>query len=125
MRLFDYRKKIRRTVSGGPAGRVPNNQHLDPVGEMGADVGTKPDRPSAEGSDNMSVTNSEVESTMNHRRCRAVLRDPMFSDEAFNDFSSADAYIRTARNGLSRATKQYLTDVRVSFLCPNRITICQ
>ena len=76
MRLFDYRKKVCRTVSGGTAGRAPNDQDVDPVGETGADVGTKPDCPSAEGSDNMSVTNSEVESAMNHRRCRAVLRDP-------------------------------------------------
>ena len=76
MRLFDCRKKVRRTVSGGPAGRVPNHQDLGPVGETGADVRTKPVRPSAEGSDNMFVTNSEVESAMNHRRCRAVLRDP-------------------------------------------------
>ena len=60
MRPFDYRRKVRRTVSGGPAGRVPNHQDLDPVGETVADVETKPDCPSAEGSDNMSLTNSEV-----------------------------------------------------------------
>ena len=77
-----------------------------------------PDCASAEGSENMSVTNSEVESAMNYRCCTDILRDPEFSEEAFNAFSSADAYIRTARNGLSRATKQYLTDVRVSFLFP-------
>ena len=112
-------------MSEGPAGRTPSARDLDLVGETGADMGTMSDCPSAEGSENMSVTNSEVESAMNHRRCRAILRDPEFSEEAFNAFSSADAYIRTARNGLSRATKQYLTDVRVSFLCPNRITICQ
>ena len=75
-----------------------------------------PDCPSAEGSENMSVTNSEVESSMNHWRCRAILRDPEFSEEAFNAFSSADAYIRAAQNGLSRATKQHLTDVRVRFI---------
>ena len=71
--------------------------------------------PSAEGSEDMSVTNSEVESAMNHQRCRAVLRDPKFSGEAFNAFSSADAYIRAARDGLRKATKQHLTDVQVSF----------
>ena len=123
MRLFDYRKKVCRTVSGGPAGRAPNNEDLDPVGETGADVGTKPDCPSAESSDNMSVSNLEVESAMNHRRCRAVLRDPKFSDEAFNAFSSGDAYIRAARDGLRKATRQYLTDVQVSFLCQKRIAI--
>ena len=120
MHLFGYRKKVRRTVSGGPAGRVPNNQDLDPVGETVADVETQPDCPSAEGSYIMSVTNLEVESAMNHRRCRAVLRDLKFSDEAFNAFSSGDAYIRAARDGLRKATRQYLTDVQVRFLCPEK-----
>ena len=110
-------------MSEGPARRAPDNQDLDPVGETGATVGTMPDCPSAEGSENMSVTNSEVESAMNHRHCRAVLRDPKFSDEAFNAFSSGDTYIRATRDGLRRATKQYLTYVQVSFLCQKRITI--
>ena len=73
-----------------------------------------PECPSAEGSENMSITNSEVESATNHRRCRAVLRDPEFSEEAFNAFSSADAYIRAARDGLVRATDQHLKDMQVS-----------
>ena len=111
-------------MSRDPIGGVPNNRDLDPIGETGASAGTAPNFPSAGGSENMSVTNSEVESAMNHRRCRAVLRDPKFSEEAFNAFSSSDAYIRAARDGLRRATKQYLTDVQVSFLCPKRITIC-
>ena len=114
--MFGTRKKVHRTKPEGPASRTPNARVLDPVVEAEADIGTMQACPSAEGSENMSVTNSEVESAMNHRRCRAVLRDPEFLEEAFNAFSSADAYIRTARNGLSRATKQYLTDVRVSFL---------
>ena len=37
---------------------------------------------------------------------------------AFNAFSSADAYIRAARNGLDRATEQHLKDVQVNLLCP-------
>ena len=77
-------------MSGDLAGRTPNNRDLDPTREVGAVMGTTPDCPSAEGSDNKSVTNSEVESAMNHRRCRAVLRDPKFSDEAFSAFSSGD-----------------------------------
>lgn len=62
----------------------------------------------------MYITNSEVESAMNHRRGRDALRDPGFSKEAFNAFSSADAYIRDARDGLARATDQHLKDMRVS-----------
>ena len=87
-----------------------------PAEEPGADMGVTSDCPSSEGSENMSVTNSEVESAMNHRRWRAILRDPHYSKEAFDAFSSADAYIRAARDGLSRATKQHLTDVRVRFI---------
>ena len=73
-----------------------------------------PDCPSAEESDDVSVTNSEVESAMNHRRRRASLHDPGFKKEAFNAFSSADAFILAARDGLTRATYQYLKDMRVS-----------
>ena len=53
---------------------------------------------------------------MNHRRRRAVLRDPGFTNEAFNAFSSADAYIQAARDGLARATNQHVKDIRVSLL---------
>ena len=62
----------------------------------------------------MSVTNSEVESAMNHHHRRAALRDPGFSKEAFDAFSSADAYIRDARDGLARAIDLHLEDMRVS-----------
>ena len=69
---------------------------------------------SAENLDDVSVTKYEVESAMNHRHQRATLRDHGFSNEAFNTISSADAYIRATRDGLTRATEQYLKDVRVS-----------
>ena len=62
----------------------------------------------------MSAMNSEVESAMNHRRRWAVLRDPNFSEEAFNALNSGDAYIRAAQDGLARATDQYLKDIWVS-----------
>ena len=114
-----------RTISGGPAGHTSRSQDPDPAVKTGADVGLTPNCPPADVSDDVSVTNSEVESAMNHRRRRAVLQDPGFSEEAFNAFSSADAYIRAARDGLNRATKQHLKDVQVSLLCLTMITICQ
>ena len=73
-----------------------------------------PDTPSTEDADKISATNFEVESAMNHRHRRAVLRDACFSREAFDAFNSGDAYIRAAKNGLARATDQYVKDVRVS-----------
>ena len=91
-------------MSGDPASRASTSQVLDPASRAGADMGATPDCPPSEDSDNVSVTNSEVESAMNHRRRRAALRDPSFTKEAFNAFSSADAYIRAARDGLARAT---------------------
>ena len=72
-----------------------------------------PHSPPTEDIDMLSATNSEVESAMNHRRRRAVLRNNIFSEEAFNAFNSGDAYIRAAQGGLARATDQYTKDIRV------------
>ena len=98
------RKNTRRTVSGEPAGHASTNWAPEPDLEADANVGTTPDIPPTEGADRLSATNSEVESAMNHKRPRAVLRDPSFSEEAFDAFNSGDAYIRAAQNGLARAT---------------------
>ena len=76
-------------------------------------MGTTPDVPPTEDADRLSATNSEVESAMNHRRHRAVLRDPSFFEEAFDAFNSGDAYIRAAQGGLARAIDQYLKDIWV------------
>ena len=105
-----------RTISGGPAGHTSCSQDPVPVVKTGANAGVTPDCPPAEDSEDVSVTNSKVESAMNHRCRRAVLQDPGFSKEAFNAFNSVDAYIRAARDGLNRATKQHLKDVQVSLL---------
>ena len=93
--------------------------------KTGAGAGATPDYPLAEDSDDVSVTNSEVESSMNHRRRRAILQDPGFSEDLFNAFNSADAYIWAARDGINRATKQHLKDVQVNLFCLTMITICQ
>ena len=112
-------------MSGDPASHTPNSRDSVPAKEMGAHMRVTLSFPSAEGSEDMSVTNSEVESAMNHRRRRDILGDPRFSKEAFSAFSSADAYIRAARDGLNRATEQHLKDVQVSLICLNMVTICQ
>ena len=112
-------------MSGDPAGRASTCQVPDPALKARPDTRVTPDCPSAEDSDDVSVTNSEVDSAMSHRRQWAALRNPGFSEEAFNAFSSANAYIRAARDGLNRATKQHLKDVQVSLLRLTMITICQ
>ena len=112
-------------MSGDPAGHVLNNQVPDPAVKMRSDTGVTPNCPLAEDSDDVSITNSEVESSMNHRRRRAALHDPGFTKKAFNAFSSADAYIRAPRDGLARATDQHLKDMQVSTHCTDLVTIYQ
>ena len=110
---------------GDPAGRASISQVPDPALRTEANTGVTPDCPSAEDSDDVSVTNSEVESAMNRRRRKAALRDPSFTKVAFNVFSSADAYIRAARDGLARATDQYLKDMWVSTHCTDLVIMYQ
>ena len=101
-------------MSVDPAGPASTSQIPDHAVNTGADTGVTPDCPLAEDSDDVSVTNSEVESAMNHRRRRDVLRDPGFTNEAFNAFSSANAYIQAARDGLAKATDQHVKDMLVN-----------
>ena len=111
--MFPSRKNARRTISREVAGHASTSQAPEPDLEADANVGTTPDVPPTEDADRLSATNSEVESAMNHRRRRAVLRDACFSQEAFDAFYSGDTYIRAAQNGLARATDQYVKDIRV------------
>ena len=111
--MFPNRKNARRTISGEAADHASTSQAPGPDTEAEANTGKTPDAPPTEDADRLSATNSEVESTMNHRRRRAVLRDACFSLEAFNAFNSRDAYIRAAQNGLARTTDQYVKDIQV------------
>ena len=90
-------------MSGEPAGHASTSQTLEPDLRAEANAGTTPDGPPTEDADILSSTYAEVESAMNHRRRRAVLRDACFSQEAFDAFNLGDAYIRAAQNGLARA----------------------
>ena len=100
------KKSARRTMSTGQASR--------PGPEAEVNTGRTPDAPPTEDTDGLSATNSEVESAINHRRHRTVLRDACFSQEALDAFNSGDAYLRAAQNGLARATEQYVKDTWVS-----------
>ena len=101
-------------MSGDAADHASTSRAPGPDIEVEADMGRAPDNPPIEDADRLSATNSEVESAMNHRRRRAVLRDACFSPEAFDAFNSGEAYLRAAQDGLARATDQYVKDVRVS-----------
>ena len=67
--------------------------------------------PPHEDLDEVSVTNSEVESAMNHRRLKETLHAPAFSEQEFTALSTMDAYIRAARDGLIGATRLFLKDI--------------
>ena len=93
-----------------------------PGPEAEADTGRASDAPPTEGADGLSATNSEVESALEHRCRRTVLRDVCFSPKALDAFNTGDAYLRAAQNGLARATEQYVKDIQVSriegYICP-------
>ena len=112
-------------MSRDPAGHASTNRILDPIARTEANVEVTPGCPSVEDSDKVFITNSEVESAMNHRRWRALLRDPGFLEEAFNTFNSGDAYILAARDGLARATDPYLKDRRLVLICTKLVIIYQ
>ena len=102
---FLRKKRAHQTMSAGQGSR--------PGLEAEADTRRASGVPPTEDADGLSATNSEVESAMNHRRRRTVLRDACFSPEALDAFNTGDAYLRAAQNGLARATDQYVRDVRV------------
>ena len=80
-------------MPGEATNRASTSQAPRPDLEVGTSTRRAPGVPPTEDTDRLSATHSEVESAMNHRRRRAILRDPGFSEEAFDAFNSGDAYI--------------------------------
>ena len=107
------RKSARRTDSGEGAHQASASQAPTPGPEGEASARREPDAPPKEDADRLSATRSEVESAMNHRRRRTILRDACFSPEALNAFNAGDAHLRAAQDGLTKATEQYVKDIRV------------
>ena len=101
-------------MSGEVANRASASQAPTPGPEGEASARREPDAPPTEDADRLSATRSEVQSAMNHRHRRTVLRDACFSPEALNAFNAGDVHLRAAREGLTRATEQYVKDIRVS-----------
>ena len=106
-------KRPRRTISEEAANRASTSQAPTSGQEAEASTRRALEAPPTEDADRLSATNSEVESAMNHMRRRTVLRDACFSQEALDAFNSGDAYLRAAQNGLTRATEQFVKDIRV------------
>ena len=70
-----------------------------------------PTNPPHEDSDDVSITNSEVESAMNHRRLQETLCTLAFTKQEFTSLSTVDAYIRAARDGLTRVSYLFSKDM--------------
>ena len=100
MPFVSGRNRSSRTISGDPANHASTSQVPEPASRAEADTGRVPHSSTTEDAYMCLTTNSEVESAMNHRRRRAVLRNNIFSEEAFNAFNLADAYVRAAQGGL-------------------------
>ena len=75
-------------MSEDPTGHASSSRIPGPDLRAEADAGPVPNCTPAEDTDMLSATNSEVESAMNHRHRRAVLRGGSFSEEVFNAFNS-------------------------------------
>ena len=95
------------------ANPTSTSQAPTPGLEGEASARREPDTPPMEDGYRLSATKSEVESAMNHRRRRAVFRDACFSPEVLNAFNAGDAHLRAAQDGFTRATEQYVKDIRV------------
>ena len=111
----NFSKKSARRILSGEVANQASASHAPTHGPEGeANTRHEPDAPSTKDVDRLSATRSEVESAMNHRRRRTIFHDACFSPEALNAFNAGDAHLRAAQDGLTRATEQYVKDIRVS-----------
>ena len=80
--MFPSRKNARRTISEDVVDHASTSRAPGTDIETEANTGRTSDAPPTEDADRLSTTYYEVESAMNHRHRRAVLRDACFSQEA-------------------------------------------
>jgi hypothetical protein len=111
-------------VSKIPVSRSSANPAPGSSTRTRANTDAAPTHPPHEDSDDVSVTNSEVESVMNHRRLKETMRTPVFTEQEFTALSTVDAYIRAARDGLAGVAHLFSKDMQV-MVCVNLIDICQ
>ena len=118
---FCREKSVRRTAGVEVANPTSTSQAPAPGLEGEASARREPNIPLTEDADRLSGTKSEVESALNHRRRRTVFRDACFSPKALDAFNAGDVHLCAAQDGLTRATEQYVKDIRVrefnSYIC--------
>ena len=111
--FYHLRRGIRQTIPKIPASRAAANLVSNSSTRTGAHTGVAPSHPPHEDLDEVSITNSEVESAMNHHRLKETLRAPTFSEQELIALSTMDAYIRVARDGLTGVNRLFSKDIQV------------
>ena len=111
--ILEIRRSTRQTVGKRPISQMSTDPVPDSSTRMQADAMPVP--PPQEDSDDVPVTNSEVEIVMNHRRLKEAMRAPSFSKQEFAALSSIDAYTRAARDELAGVIQLFSMDIRVKF----------
>ena len=111
--FYHLRRGIPRTVPKILASRAAAHVMPNSSTRTRAHTGVAPSHPPHEYPDEVSVTNSEVESAMNHCRLRETLRTPAFSEQEFTALGTVDAYIRGTRDGLTGVARLFSKDIQV------------
>ena len=96
-----------------PASRAAANPVPEILIGTGAPADAAQTRSSHGEPDEMSVTNSEVESAMNHRHLKEALHAPALKEPEFNTLSTIGAYIRAVRDGLIGVARLFSKDMQV------------
>ena len=65
--------------------------------------------------DDVSVTNSEVESAINHRHSKEALRAPALMEPEFSALSTIGAYIQAAWDGLPGVARLFSKNMQEEF----------
>ena len=106
-------KKYTATTVRRRQGGARGNPKLRSSARVGVNVeASAVDQPLEDPGD-ISVTNSEVKSVMNHRQRKESLRHIAFSDQEFSVFNLIDAYLRAAQTGLEGIANLLSTNMQV------------
>ena len=96
-----------------PASRAAANTAPEMSTRTGAHVGVAQTHSPHEEADEMSVTNSEVESAMNHHHLKEALHAPTLMEPKFTALSTVGAYIRAAQDRLKGDARLFSKDIQV------------
>ena len=96
-----------------PVSRLSTNPTPNSSTRTRANTDEAPVHPPHEDANEVSVTNSKVESVMNHLRLKETTRALVFTEKEFAALSTMDAYIRAARDGLAGVAHLFSKDMQV------------